>query len=430
MLIPKVRVRLKSPLPLARWTKNYRLTFFALVLVALSLQSCLGIGDSSPFKTTTTPKGGTIGVNNQITFKGKIYFTLGHNLYELDGNDTTRTPHQLTQNQDVRDPAISPDGKWIAYVIRYKLYADLVYRSTNTSDTTVHTVVTGNGQYFLNQDGSNNYYWFSQPAWSADSTHLLFLSDLQKRYYWASLGGVFANAFFIDPQVFSLPIGQPALTAAEALKAVQAIGYANFGDGGDRDPSYRPGHPEQVVYTHYSYDTSQTKQVDQIFLEDSTLMTKPNNYHPGITVNTGLDPAVPLTKDDLDVRNIQPAFSSDGNYLAYVHTDPTSNQMGIYVMQVPDGVTANPNNATVQQQALVPYSKASLIVKGTFVSQPLWSPDGTQIAYLGYDNNKYDIFLATVKKDAKTGTYSMQGTPTQLTDATNLDGDSRPFWMS
>ncbi|HZR41276.1 MAG TPA: hypothetical protein VFB12_14230 [Ktedonobacteraceae bacterium] len=408
---------------------HYRLAFLSLVLLTLSLQSCLSIGGSSPFKTTTTSKGGSIGVNNQIIFKGKIYFTLSHNLYVLDGADGTHTPHQLTQNMYVQDPAVSPDGKWIAFIVRNPNYSDLVYRSTNTSDTTLHTVVTGKGQYFKNADGDNNLYWFAQPAWSADSTHLLFVSDLQKHFYWGPrLGGVFANALFLDMQVFSLPINQTTLTAEQAITTAQAIGYANFGDGGDRDPSYRPNHPEQVVYTHYSYDTSQTKQVDQIFLEDTTFMQKPNTYHPGITVDTGFDPAVAITKPDLDVRNIQPAFSPDGNYIAYVHTSASSTQMGLYVMQVPDGVTATPNDPTTAQKALVPYQSASLLLQQQFVSQPFWSPDYKQIAYLGYNNNKFDIWMATLKKDAKTGAYSIQGAPIQLTDATDLDGDSRPFW--
>src|SRR6266700_2099597 len=91
-------------------------TFFLFVLMALTLQSCLGIGggggSTAPqgnFKNTTTNNGSQqIGVNTDVVFKGQIYFTQGRNIFMLDG---TRTQHNLTNNVDARDPALSPDKK-------------------------------------------------------------------------------------------------------------------------------------------------------------------------------------------------------------------------------------------------------------------------------------------------------------------------------
>jgi Tol biopolymer transport system component len=90
-------------------------------------------------------------------------------------------------------------------------------------------------------------------------------------------------------------------------------------------------------------------------------------------------------------------------------------------------VTSDPNNSTIQQQALAPYKKSSLILSGQLISQPVWSPDGKQIAYLAYNNNSFDIWLASINVDAKTGVYSMKASPIQLTSG-GIDGDSRPFW--
>src|SRR5260370_5712846 len=140
---------------------------------------------------------------------------------------------------DGGDPAVSPDGKWLAFIQRSKKYSDLMYMSTNPLDHTIHTVVTGNGQYIPQGNGENSYYWFAQPAWSADSSHLLFLSDLQKNFYWKSLGGTYANAYFLDMQVFSLPINV-YLTAQHAIAQAQQIVYTIFGDGGERALNYRP----------------------------------------------------------------------------------------------------------------------------------------------------------------------------------------------
>src|SRR5207247_11068378 len=100
-----------------------------MVLLEISVQSCLGTSDNSNqnFKQVNTSNGQTLQVNtsDQALFKGKIYFTQGHVLLLIDGS---RNVHTLTPlNQDVRDPAVSPDGKRIAFLGRYKSSSDLVY---------------------------------------------------------------------------------------------------------------------------------------------------------------------------------------------------------------------------------------------------------------------------------------------------------------
>lgn len=397
-----------------------RYTLFLLALVALCLQSCLGLDNTNTnFRNINSDTDHPIQINqtDQAVFKGHIYFTSQRNLYVIDG---TRNGKQLTKGADVRDPAASRDGKWIAFIVRSKNYSDLVYMSTNGGPR--HTVLSGNGSFY--QDSTfikSNYYWLSQPAWSPDGSHLIFLSDLQKED-WYALGGLFANAPFLDLQVFSVAKDNP--TPNQPKESTQVVAYASFGDGGDSEASYRPGtgHPEQIVYTHFAYDSTGTNQVIQIFLEDATAIAN----HPGQYKPT-FDPAVALTPVDTKVENLQPAFSPDGNALAYIRRQENG-QMGLYVMPTPtEDVTSDPNNPTIQQQALAPYKKSSLILSGQFISQPVWSPDGKQIAYLAYNNNTFDIWLASINVDTKTGVYSMKGSPIQLTSG-GIDGDSRPFW--
>jgi Tol biopolymer transport system component len=105
--------------------------------------------------------------------------------------------------------------------------------------------------------------------------------------------------------------------------------------------------------------------------------------------------------------------------------------MGLFVMPVAQNVTnaPNPNDPAIQQKALQPYQRSSLILTQQYVNQPTWSPDGKQIAYLNYTNNHFDIWLSTVMVNPKTGAYTMKDSPVQLTDANgHLDADSRPFW--
>ncbi len=396
---------------------------FPLALLALSLQSCLGLGGggsstSSNFQTKSTANGTTIGINQtaQAVFKGKIYFTLNRNLYVLDG---TRNVTQLTHGMDVRDPAVSPDGKWIAFTRWFKDYSDLMLMPASGGAPRV--LRSGNGT-FVNNPGfapKATYFWYAQPAWAPDSEHLLFVSDLDK---FNIIPGV--DAFQLDPEIFSISINDPAATP-------QKVAYSTYGDGGLRDPAYRPGHPDQIIYTDFRYDQSQTKQVIQLYLEDpNAIANNPGKYRPGIN-GLEFDPAVALTPDTPNLTNMEPAWSPDGNAIAYIRRSGADG-MGLFVMPAPaDAATlvADPNNATSQKQALGSYPESSQIVTGLYVSQPVWSPDGKQIAYIGYANQVFDIWLANVSRDPKTGRYSLKGSPVQLTNAGgHLDADSRPFW--
>lgn len=414
--------------------------FLLLAVLAFSVQSCFWSGNSSSgnFKTTTTKSGKQIGVNqaSQAVFKGKIYFTINRDLYVLDG---TRTVTQLTHGIDVRDPAVSPDGKWIAFIERYYDYSNLAIMPANGG--AIRVLLSGNGHFFTvgtppNTFTHNDYNWFAQPSWSPDSKSLIFLSDLQKNYFWANytygdLGNDFDQSPFLDMQVFTIPINNPP--SKDAVMNYGIVAYADYGDGGDRDPSYRPGHSNQIIYTHYTYDAkTKTQQVVQLYMENpTTIANNPSmHYHPG-DPGGSFDPSIAITPPSTAVTNIEPSFSPNGNFIAYIRNiDPT--HMGMYVMPVPSSnITTDPNNPAMQKTALVPYQKSSLIASGEFVSQPVWSPDGKQIAYLAYTNNTFDIWLANVSLNTKTGAYTMQGSPIQLTSTNGgLDADSRPFWTA
>jgi WD40 repeat protein len=390
---------------------------FLLVLLALSLQGCLGIGGNTSnqnFKSVNTGNGKTLQVNtsNEALFKGKLYFTQGHMLFAMDGSRNVRA---LTSSKEfVSDPSVSPDGRTLAFIVRYKYSSDLVSMPVDGTHWTI--LKNGSGQYIANPPypaPKSTHKWFFQPSWE-DNTHLLFLSDFEK-----STVNPGVDSQLLDLQVFSTSKNNP--------NDVQEVAYAAYGDGGDRDPSYRPQHKYQVVFTRYSYDSSQTQQVIQIFLIDANgIVNHPNaGFRPGVGV---YDPAVALTPPTTSVQNLMPAFSPDGNQLAYIRRIDASH-MGLYVMPVPDNITAFPITSTEQKKALQPYAKSSLIVEGQYVGQPVWSPDGKQIAYVSYDNNEFNIWLANVQVDAKTGAYSLKGNPVLLTSG-GVDAESRPAWTN
>jgi hypothetical protein len=406
-----------------------------LLLVALSVQGCLGIGGSSNngnFKQVSTGNNHSLGVNtsDQALFKGHIYFTQNRHLFVIDGS---RNIKQLTSTGDVRDPAISPNGKWIAYVSRYYDYSDLEVMPTSGGSSKM--LVNGFGVF----EPNGNYapkatqHWVAQPAWTPNSQSLIFLSDLQKLYYWANfpygdLGNDFDNSPFLDLEVFSTTLNNPPSNTY--IENNNLVALASYGDGGDRDPSYRPGknHPAQIIYTHYTYDTSRTKQLIQIYMEDpNAIKDNPQmHYHPG-DPGQEYGPGIPITPASTTTANMMPAFSPDGNHVAYIRRIDT-NHMGLYIMPTPSSsITANPNNASVQKEALQAYAKSQLLVEGEFVSYPVWSPDGSQLAYVYYSNGEFDIWLANLSYNSKSNSYSVKGSVIPLTSG-GIDADSHPAW--
>jgi hypothetical protein len=403
-----------------------------LILASVALQSC---GDDFGTPNNGNNNGVTVNNKDEAKFKGKIYFTIDYNLYSLDGSHNLV---QLTHDMEVHDPAVSPDGKNVAFIVRYKYHSDLVYRSTDPNNSAVHTVVTGAGKYTPEVgDGENNYFWFSQPAWSADGKNLLFLSDLQKNYYWCcgKLASALYDSNFLDLQVFSLPASAENLTGKDALKQVTAMGYANWGTGGNRDPSYRPGHDNQIVYTHYDYhyEGSNASDLVQIFIVDGQNMIDYENlYKPADG-----DPALPLTPDDPKERPAQPAFAPDGNTLAFVKTNINSMERTLNLMKLPSDEVIADKTARYQKsdeilnQGLVGYKNAKELLKGDYLSSPTWSADGTQMIYYAYKDDGFEIWLVNLQTDAQSGGYSIKGEPVQLTKTSNghINTESRPVWV-
>lgn len=388
-------------------------TLLLLALVALSVQACLGIGGSGGQKVGTGSTGQQVSVN-QDAFKGKFYLTINHNLYALSGNGSSQ---ELVNTGNVYDPAVSPNGKWIAFIQKYKQYSDLCLSATSGGKVTI--LRSGNGKFYY--DGPfihNTFTWYAQPAWSADSSTLLFLSDIEKEDWYAQTR---QDAPMLDLQVFSIPLNNPAVRPTD-------IAYAAFGDGGNRDASYRPGHPDQIIYTHYTYDAAtRTQQQIQLFMENPlTISEHPGVYYPG-SPGGGYDPGIAITDTKAEV--IQPAFSPDGSAIAYIRRNATD--MSLNIMPTPpDTITVTPNDPNTEKLALQAYeTQSSPLLAQLYVEQPVWSPDGKQLAYITYTNNIFDIWTVGVSYNVQTHKYSMKGTPTQVTSG-GIDGDSRPVWTN
>ncbi len=115
-----------------------------LLSLALILQGCLGIGDNSQKGNTITTNSNGNQVNIvQNLFKGKIYFTIDHNLWVTDGKNNTR---KIMTGGNIYDPAVSPNGKWIVVSTRNKNSSDIAIMPV--SGGTRHNLLSGSGSFY------------------------------------------------------------------------------------------------------------------------------------------------------------------------------------------------------------------------------------------------------------------------------------------
>ncbi|MGH2508265.1 MAG: TolB family protein, partial [Ktedonobacteraceae bacterium] len=339
---------------------------------------------------------------------------IAHNLYVINGDGSSQV---LVNTGNVYDPAVSPDGKSIAFIEKYKQYSDLCMVATTGGQ--VQVLRTGNGKfYYIGPFIHDTYNWYAQPAWSPDGSSLLFLSDLEKEDWYAQTG---IDAPILDLQAFSIPISHPTAKPTD-------IAYASFGDGGNHDVSYRPGHSDQIIYTHYAYDAAtETQQVIQLFMENpNTISQHPHTYYPGAP-GGGFDPGIAIT--DGKSEDLQPAFSPNGNAIAYAQRD--TNQMSLNIMPTPpDTITQTPNDPATEKLAVQVYqTQTSKLLSLLYVEQPVWSPDGKQLAYIAYNSGSFDLWITNLNYNVKTGAYTVQGSPIQVTTG-GVDGEVRPVWVS
>jgi Tol biopolymer transport system component len=257
-------------------------------------------------------------------------------------------------------PTVLSDGRVLA-VARQAAYSDLAIIDSNGS---VAQQLTHDAATGRNAPIVANHWWF-YPTVSADGTSIIGAYDSPK------------NGYMVDLAIWSRPLSGSA--------SPKRWSNPNPYTGGDIMPV--PLQSGGLIYVTYAADSKQriTSRI--------VMTTKPGGTE------------VPLTGADGDC--LWPTLSPDEHWMAMVCTGA---QQHAELQIAPfNGTTLGPPRTLVSDR---------------LVSAPVWSPDGTGVAYLAPDTAGSGFQLWWLA-NATTATTPK---PVAVTAGVGLDATSRPAW--
>jgi Tol biopolymer transport system component len=302
----------------------------------------------------------------QVSVPGRLYATKGRSLYVFSGTHLTK----LLGGMQVKDPAVDPDGSQLAFA-----------RLQDQSSTIAVSDVRGrNLQTITPATAPEGALWAFAPRYSDDGQRIVYLTDR---------GKLRSNPQNLQPN--DLGVWRHDFATGQSQRLVAPVPYT----GGDSDPAFRPGANEQLLYTTYLYGGAPLEPVARL-----TWMS----LRTGARVYLSPDAA----------RNFQPAFSPDGRFVAFVHAGPGS-----------DDLSVMPLAASFSREPRPEPTQAAVLLQAGIVSQPVWAPNGSMIAFLMMINGSFDLFIVPIATEP---TVHATGPAQAVTHGSFLDADSRLAW--
>ncbi len=269
----------------------------------------------------------------------------------------------LARMRDVRDPQLSPDGQWVAYVVST---VDVKEDKSNSHIWLTSFDGKSDRQITFSQDSE------SSPRFSPDGKYLAFTSSrpgpAKGNQVWlldrsggeatqltATKGRLQSYEWSPDAKRLALVIGDPDPDAEDATPPPGAA------------PPAKPKVPKPIVIDRYKY-----KQDVQGYL----LSGRHSHIYLFDLATKKLDR---LSKTERDESS--PSWSPDGTRIAFLsnHGDDPDRDPGGQVF------VAEAKPEAAEKQIIPNTSRAGR-------SRPEWSPDGKTIAFLETDEKKYGAY--------------------------------------
>ena len=271
------------------------------------------------------------------------------------------TVDQLLSLKRAGSPAISPDGRWVAYTVRETNWDDNAY------DTQIWLADTRGG---APRQLTNSKKSSQSPQWSPDGTRLAFISDRTDK----------RQIYVINP------LAGEAETITSLEDGVSAFEWSPDG--------------KSIAYTATESKTAAMKDREKKYGEFTVVEAEYRMSHLHV-IDLASRAAKPLTSGAFTVGAF--AWSPDSRSIAFDHrvnpSPASSGSADISIVTVADG------------------KMRDLVTQPGPDSNPVWSPDGTRIAFQSamakpdfYYTNSVVAVVATAG-----------GTPTALTSAFDED---------
>ena len=241
------------------------------------------------------------------------------------------TPDDIMTMKNVSDAQISPDGKWVAYVVTS---TDM---KENANDADVWLVSTAGGEPARL---TTNKKSDSQPRWSPDGKKIAFVSAREDK-----------------PQIFLIsPFGGEAEKFTDSKSGVQSFQWSPDGS--------------RIAYVAQQEPTAEEEK--KLKDKDDAQVIDQNFKLARIwVINVTTKKATDVVKGDYTASD--PQWSPDGRQIAFVSDRSGSPQL--YIM--------NRDGGNLQR----------LTFTGSYNAAPTWSPDGRWIAYETRVRGQFDIWL-------------------------------------
>lgn len=318
--------------------------------------------DQTPAPTATPPQEEEAGPSSPPISGRLLYASAGHIWLR-----TGTTAHRLTTETTGTQPAWSPDGRQIAFVVQGAYYSDIWIMGANGSNP--HPITDNrSAQPEQSREAVHDSFWAFQPQWIPPEGVLIsFISHSSPDY----------------------------------LSSLLSVWTMHADDGGEK--SRWLGLSQNIENPVWSPD-GETLAFTLFFRESG----------PQLRYMDAERNVYRLGTDDEQVHRYDPLWSPDGRWIVYAARQADTGTTDLWLMP-------SPLNPIYEAE----WEPVRLTRMGT-ARGPAWSPDGTQIAFVAAEKGAFDLWL--LRLDTTGPLPQPAGNPARLTNGGDVDAIARPSW--
>jgi len=349
-----------------RTVRRMLLVLGLLAAGVLAAGGCWPIEESAtiptPPATATPPKVEQAGQQSPAIEGRLLYAREGH-IWMRTGT----TARRLTEQSPATQPAWSPDGREIVFVVKGDGYSDLWIMAADGSNA--HPITNNRSSHPPHSwEAVHSSFWAAQPQWiPPDGAWISYLSHNTPQ---ASVSRI--AIWILRPD------------GSEDQR------YLTWG-GNVENPAWSP---------------------DGRYVAFAAYPDYPNNTNPSLLYyDTDRNVILPLGAETEGIQRYDPAWSPDGLWLAYAARQ--GGQTDVWVMPSP----LNPLFAE-------DWAPVRLTTRGT-ARAPAWSPTGRQMVFIALENKSFDLWLLDLDYGES---LPQPAGARKLTDGDRVDATARPSW--